>query len=79
MQQEVIGVLIPFYDLWLEMMQYTSGDGYADKLCMELIGLPSSRCRPPTGDVRTKFREGALQMLINVGVSGVVRNQAAVV
>ena len=36
--------------------EYTSGDGYLDKLCMELIGLPSSRCRPPTRDIREPYR-----------------------
>jgi len=70
-QQELMRVLIPFYDLWGDMQGYTSGDGYADKLCMELVGLPSSRCRPPTRDVRDQFREQARQMLIDVGVPGV--------
>ena len=42
---------------------FTGGDGYLDKLCMELVGLPSSRNRPPTRDVREKFREQARQML----------------
>ena len=54
------------------MFQYTGGDGYLDKLCMELVGLPSSRCRPPTRDVRDEFRERARQMLIESGVPGVV-------
>lgn len=27
---------------------YSGGDGYLDKLCVELVGLPSSRNRPPT-------------------------------
>jgi hypothetical protein len=30
---------------------------------MELIGLPSSRCRPPTRDVRERYREAALKMM----------------
>jgi len=35
---------MPFYKLWVEIEKtYTSGDGYLDKLCMELVGLPSSR------------------------------------
>ena len=46
---------MPFYKLWVEIEKnYTSGDGYLDKLCMELIGLDSSRCRPPTRDVRAE-------------------------
>ena len=49
---------MPFYKLWVEIEQnYTSGDGYLDKLCMELIGLPSSRCRPPTRDIREIYKE----------------------
>ena len=54
------------------MMQYTSGDGYADKLLMELVGLPSCRCRPPTRDVREAYRDKARQMLIDIGAPGVV-------
>lgn len=72
-QLEVVRVLLPFYDLWLDMMQYTSGDGYADKLCMELVGLPSSRCRPPTRDVREQYREKARRMLLDIGTPGVVQ------
>ena len=71
-QNEVIRVLLPFYDLWGDMMQYTSGDGYADKLLMELVGLPSSRCRPPTRDVREAYRDRARQMLLDIGAPGVV-------
>ena len=71
-QKELVRVAMPFYTLWKEMMQYTGGDGYLDKLCMELVGLPSSRCRPPTRDVRDKFRERARQMLIESGVPGIL-------
>lgn len=64
---------MPFYKLWVEIEKtYTSGDGYLDKLCMELIGLDSSRCRPPTRDVRAKYRERCRQMMINSGVPGVL-------
>jgi len=71
-QQELIKVAMPFMALWVEMEQYTSGDGYLDKLCMELIGVGSSRCRPPTRDIREKFREKARQMLIEAGVPSVL-------
>ena len=71
-QKELIRVAAPFFALWEEMAQHTSGDGYLDKLCMELIGLGSSRCRPPTRDVRDLFREKTRQMLIQTGVPGVV-------
>ncbi len=70
-QSEVMRVVVPFHDLWADMMQYTGGDGYLDKLCMELVGLPSSRCRPPTRDVRDQFRKKARRMLIDAGVPGV--------
>lgn len=59
---------MPFYKLWVEIEKdYTSGDGYLDKLCMELVGLPSSRCRPPTRDIRVKYRSAALDMLRKIG------------
>ena len=70
-QQEMIRVILPFMQLWNEMEQFTSGDGYLDKLCMELVGLGSSRCRPPTRDVRDKFREKARQMLLQCETPGV--------
>ena len=62
---------MPFYKLWVDIEQtFTSGDGYLDKLCMELIGLPSSRCRPPTRDVREPYREAAYDMMKTIGVPG---------
>jgi dihydrodipicolinate synthase/N-acetylneuraminate lyase len=71
-QQELVKVAMPFMALWQEMEQYTSGDGYLDKLCMELVGLRSSRCRPPTRDVREKYRERTRQMLLQCGVPNVI-------
>ena len=59
---------MPFYKLWVDIEQnYTSGDGYLDKLCMELVGLPSSRCRPPTRDIRETYRDATLAMLREIG------------
>jgi dihydrodipicolinate synthase/N-acetylneuraminate lyase len=67
-QRAMIREAMPFYKLWVEIEKtYTSGDGYLNKLCMELVGLDSSRCRPPTRDVREKYRERARQMLIQTG------------
>ena len=64
---------MPFYHLWTEIERnYTSGDGYLDKLCMELIGLPSSRCRPPTRDVRERYRAQAAAMMKKAGVPRLV-------
>ncbi len=60
---------MPFYKLWVRIeKEYTSGDGYLDKLCMELVGLPSSRCRPPTRDVRDRYRAAAAAMMKATGV-----------
>lgn len=60
---------MPFYKLWVRIEnEFTSGDGYLDKLCMELIGLPSSRCRPPTRDIRPVYRADALAMMKTIGV-----------
>ncbi|MGI9489229.1 MAG: dihydrodipicolinate synthase family protein [Geminicoccaceae bacterium] len=64
---------MPFYKLWVDIEQnFTSGDGYLDKLCMELVGLPSSRCRPPTRDVREPYREATRAMMRAIDVPGLV-------
>ena len=60
---------MPFYKLLVEIeTNFTSGDGYLDKLCMELVGLPSSRCRPPTRDMRDQYREKTLQYMKKIKV-----------
>jgi dihydrodipicolinate synthase/N-acetylneuraminate lyase len=74
-QRELVRVAMPFMALWSEMESFTSGDGYLDKLCMELVGLPSSRSRPPTRDVRPLFRERCRQMLLATGVPNVIGAQ----
>jgi 4-hydroxy-tetrahydrodipicolinate synthase len=72
-QADMISGVMPFYHLWSRIeAEYTSGDGYLDKLCMELVGLPSSRCRPPTRDIRQVYREETRKMMIGCGVPGVV-------
>jgi dihydrodipicolinate synthase/N-acetylneuraminate lyase len=64
---------MPFYKLWVEIeQQFTSGDGYLDKLCMELVGLPSSRCRPPTRDIRKDYRDVTHAMMKTIGVPGLI-------
>ena len=74
-QKDMISGVMPFYHLWTEIeAEYTSGDGYLDKLCMELIGLPSSRCRPPTRDIRQVYREQTRRMMIDSGVPGVLKD-----
>jgi dihydrodipicolinate synthase/N-acetylneuraminate lyase len=73
-QRMMVEEAMPFYKLWVEIEKsYTSGDGYLDKLCMELVGLDSSRCRPPTRDVREKFRERCRAMMIASNVPGVLK------
>ncbi len=68
---------MPFYKLWVEIeQQFTSGDGYLDKLCMELVGLPSSRCRPPTRDIRENYRNAAYDMMNSIGVPRLIPRQA---
>lgn len=73
----LVAEAMPFYHLWTEIERnYTSGDGYLDKLCMELIGLPSSRCRPPTRDVRERYRDQALAMMKATGVPRLVAGKS---
>ncbi|HKB41525.1 MAG TPA: dihydrodipicolinate synthase family protein, partial [Gemmataceae bacterium] len=67
-QDEVSRVVTPYYDLSAEIERYTGGEGHLDKLCLELIGLGSSRCRPPTRDIRSLFRDKVRQMLLRCGV-----------
>jgi 4-hydroxy-tetrahydrodipicolinate synthase len=67
-QHESTRVVSPYYDLCSEVARFTGGEGHLDKLCLELIGLDSSRCRPPTRDIRPMFREKARQMLRSCGV-----------
>ncbi|CAN5818278.1 4-hydroxy-tetrahydrodipicolinate synthase [soil metagenome] len=66
-QQEITSGLMPYYDLVMEVARETGGEGHLDKLCLELVGLDSSRCRPPTRDIRPQFREKARQMLRQIG------------
>ena len=64
---------MPFYKLWVKIEgEFTSGDGYLDKLCMELVGLPSSRCRPPTRDIRALYRNATHAMLRSIGAPRLV-------
>jgi 4-hydroxy-tetrahydrodipicolinate synthase len=64
----LVAEAMPFYKLWTRIeREYTSGDGYLDKLCMELVGLPSSRCRPPTRDIRQVYRAETQAMLKAIG------------
>lgn len=67
-QEESVKVVTPYYELCSDIAKFTGGEGHLDKLCLELIGLDSSRCRPPIRDIRPLFREKARQMLQSCGV-----------
>ena len=58
----------PWEDIMAEIGKFTGGEGHLDKLCLELVGMDSSRCRPPTRDIRPLFREKVRQMLLKCGV-----------
>jgi dihydrodipicolinate synthase/N-acetylneuraminate lyase len=70
-QQEMTRAISPYYDLATEIEKFTGGEGHLDKLCLELVGLDSSRCRPPIRDIRPRFRDAARKMLRDCGVPGV--------
>lgn len=67
-EASITKVLMPFYDLLFEIMQFTGSEGNLDKLCMELIGFERSPPRPPVRDYRDKFRDKARKMLRDCGV-----------
>ncbi len=71
-QHEMSRVVGPCYDLYGEIGKYTGGEGHLDKLCLQLIGLDSSRCRPPVRDVRHLYLDHARRMLIKTGVPNVL-------
>ena len=70
-QESMTRVIAPCYDLYGEIGKFTGGEGHLDKLCLELVGLDSSRCRPPIRDIRDRFREQARTMLLECGVPNV--------
>jgi len=70
-QRELVRVAMPLQQLWADMETYTAGGGYPVKLCLDIMGRDSSRDRPPTRDVREKYRAQARQMLLKCGVPGV--------
>ena len=58
-QQDMIDRVMPFYNIWTSIeSENISGDGYLDKLFMELIGLPWDKCPPLTRDMRNRYRKG---------------------
>jgi dihydrodipicolinate synthase/N-acetylneuraminate lyase len=70
-QREMVRVAMPLHQMWTEIERYTSGNGYPVKLCLELLGMGSSRDRPPTRDVRGLYLDKARQMMLKCGVPGV--------
>jgi 4-hydroxy-tetrahydrodipicolinate synthase len=73
-QREMSRVVGACYDLYSAIGKYTGGEGHLDKLCLELIGLDSSRCRPPVRDIRPLFRDQARHMLLETGVPQATRD-----
>lgn len=69
-QQESSRVISAYYELAAEVEKFTGGEGHLDRLCLELVGLDSSRSRPPMRDIRPAFREKARVMLRTLGVPG---------
>ena len=67
-QSEIMRVLWPFYEISWAAEEVTGGESVIDKLCLELCGFASSRCRPPTRDVRDQYRDQVRRMLETVGV-----------
>jgi 4-hydroxy-tetrahydrodipicolinate synthase len=66
-EESINKVVMPFYDLLEEISQFTGSEGNLDKLCLELVGVASSRVRPPVRDFRDKFRDKARKMLKECG------------
>jgi len=71
-QRDMTRVVQPYYDLCDEVAQFTGGEGHLDKLCLEYVGLPGGRCRPPTRDIRAKFGEKVFAMARDIGVPAIV-------
>lgn len=69
-QRECSRVISAYYELAGEVERFTGGEGHLDRLCLELVGLDSSRSRPPMRDIRPAFREKARAMLKALGVPG---------
>ncbi|MBL8849958.1 MAG: dihydrodipicolinate synthase family protein [Planctomycetaceae bacterium] len=72
-QQEMTKVVMPYYDLCIDIAKYTGGEGHIDKICMEYAGLEGGRCRPPTRDIREKFGDKVRQMAAACGVPQIKR------
>jgi dihydrodipicolinate synthase/N-acetylneuraminate lyase len=71
-QREMVRVSLPLHKMWAEIERYTSGNGYPVKLCLEVLGMGSSRDRPPTRDVRELYLGKAREMMRQCGVPGVI-------
>jgi 4-hydroxy-tetrahydrodipicolinate synthase len=65
---EFMRVLLPFYELVWEIGKFTGGEGHIDKVCAELTGFDSSPTRPPTRDIREKYRDRIRELLEEFGV-----------
>jgi len=72
-QGEMTRVVQPFYDLSMDIAEFTGGEGHIDKLCLEYVGLEGGRCRPPTRDIRPLFSEAVWKMAADCGVPRIAK------
>lgn len=72
-QREMTRVVMPFYDLSIDIANFTGGEGHIDKLLLEYVGLEGGRCRPPTRDIRPLFGEAVRKMAADCGVPQIGR------
>lgn len=72
-QQELTRVYTPWEELMAEICRFTGGEGHLDQLCLEAVGLDSSRSRPPTRDVRPLFFDKVREYVRRTGAPGANR------
>ena len=66
--ERVMDVLLPWYEFYWHAKTITGGEGHLDKIATELLGFETSRCRPPTRDIREEFRPKMRAYMERIGV-----------
>ena len=64
----VMDVMLPWYEFYWQAKKITGGEGHLDKIATELLGFDTSRCRPPTRDIREEFRPRMRAFMERIGV-----------